>query len=330
MFGQFPAASSCSYILQLFDSAANGWDGARLEVSINNGPIQVYSLNSSQGAQANYNFDVPNGSIIDIEYIGGANENEHVYILQDPLGVQIFSDGPSPSEANVPTVLVECPSTCIEEEDFLLLITMGNNPEQMSWELTDDSGNRVSFSNANAYNGFPVGFVLPIPVSLTTCESYTFTAFDGSNDGWNGGAFQLISDNQQRGNLISSGAYDGFYEVLSGPGNFIDEVSTNFTLPCFECGETQTVIANSVGLINCIQPGFIYPFDDLPTPLICFPNVGHGNPAPIMTISYPTAIPPIMDANVGVAADLPIGLNEAIFSVEYNDGQIIRLSLIHI
>lgn len=324
MFGQFPAASSCSYILQLFDSAANGWDGARLEVSINNGPIQVYSLNSSQGAQANYNLDVPNGSIIDIEYIGGANENEHVYILQDPLGVQIFSDGPSPSEANVPTVLVECPSTCIEEEDFLLLITMGNNPEQMSWELTDDSGNRVSFSNANAYNGFPVGFVLPIPVSLTTCESYTFTAFDGSNDGWNGGAFQLISDNQQRGNLISSGAYDGFYEVLSGPGNFIDEVSTNFTLPCFECGETQTVIANSVGLINCIQPGFIYPFDDLPTPLICFPNVGHGNPAPIMTISYPTAIPPIMDANVGVAVDLPIGLNEAIFSVEYNDGQIIR------
>ena len=324
LFGQFPAATSCSYTLQLFDSAANGWDGAHLEVSINNGPSQVYTLTSAQGAQAFYDLDVPNGSIIDISYVGGANEHEHIYILQDPIGIQLFADGPTPSVNSLPSVHVACPSTCIEEEDFLLLITMGSNPEQMSWELTDASGSRVSFSNANAYNGFPVGFVLPIPVSLTTCEAYTFTAFDGANDGWNGGSFQLISDNQQRGNLIYSGTYEGFYDVLSGPGNFIAEASSSITLPCFECGETQTVIANAVGVNSCIQPGFIYPFDDLPSPLICFPNMTHGNPGPSMTVSYPTAVPPVANANVGVAVDLPIGVNQAIFSLVYNDGQIIR------
>ncbi len=324
LLAQFPAASSCSYTLQLFDSAANGWDGARLEISINNGPIQVYSLTAAQGAQASYSLDVANGSIIDIAYVGGANENEHTYILQDPVGAQLFSDGPFPAETSIPTVKVTCPSTCIKEEDFLLLITMGDNPEQMSWELTDASGARVSFSNANAYNGFPSGFVLPIPVNLTTCEAYTFTAFDGFNDGWNGGSFQLISDNQQRGSLISAGTYEGFYEILSGPGNFIDQASSNLTLPCFECGETQIVVANVAGFSDCIQPGFIYPFDDLPTPLVCYPNVAHGNPAPIMTVSYPSAIPAITNANVGVAVDLPIGSNDAIFSVEYNDGQIIR------
>ena len=324
LIAQFPAASACSYTLQLFDSAGNGWDGAKLEVSINNGPVQIYSLTAAQGAQASYNLDVANGSIIDITYVGGANENEHIYILQDPIGAQVFSDGPFPAETNIPTVKVTCPSTCTEEEDFLLLITMGDNPEQMSWELTDASGARVSFSNANAYNGFPAGFVLPIPVTLSTCEAYTFTAFDGFNDGWNGGAFQLISDNQQRGNLISTGTYAGFYEVLAGPGNFIDQVSTNITLPCFDCGETQTVVANTAGINSCIQAGFIYPFDDLPTPLICYPNVTHGNPAPVMTVSYPTAVPSVVNANVGIAVDLPIGINDVIFTLEYNDGQIIR------
>ena len=324
LIGQFSAASSCSYTLQLFDSAANGWDGARLEVSINNGPVEMYTLTSAQGAQAFYTLDVPNGSIIDVQYIGGANENEHIYILQDPIGAQLFSDGPFPAETSIPTIYVTCPSTCIEQEDFLLLITMGDNPEQMSWELREASGARVSFSNANAYNGFPAGFVLPVPVTLTTCEEYTFTVFDGSNDGWNGGTYQLISDNQQRGIPITSGTYDGFYEVFSGPGNFIDEVSRNLTLPCFECGETQTVVANSLGISNCLQPGFIYPFEDLPIPLVCYPNATHGNPTPTMTVSYPTAIPAIANANVGIAVDLPIGINEAIFSLEYNDGQIIR------
>jgi len=324
LVGQIAPASSCTHTLQLFDSAANGWDGAYLDVSINNAPAVRYTISAAQGAQMFYDLEIPNGSIIDITYHQGANENEHTYILLDPLGAQLFGDGPFPSTIPVPTIHVECPETCIENEDFLLLVTMGNNPEQMSWELNDSSGRRVSFSNGNAYNGFPPGFTLPISMSLSTCEAYTLIAFDGANDGWNGGSFQLISDNPNRGTPVSSGTYAGLFEVLSGPGNFLDQASFNFTLPCFECGQAQTEVSTVASLNNCTLPGFIYPFDALPTPIVCYPHIGHGNPQPVMTVSYPSAIPPVFNAVVGAAVDLPVGQNEVIFNVEYGDGQLIR------
>ena len=322
--GQIAPASTCDYTLQLFDSAANGWDGAYLEVSVNNGPAERYSITAAQGESVSYNFDLNNGANIDISYVEGANQNEHSYILLDALGQEVVSEGPSIFQPNLPTIKVECPETCIQNEDFLLLITMGDRPEEMSWELNDSAGRRVSFSNANAYNGFPPGFVLPISMSLSTCEAYTVNVFDGGSDGWNGGAIQLVSENQQRGNLISLGNYAGRYEVLSGPGVFTNQVSFEFTLPCLVCGQSQTVISSAAAFNGCLLEDFVFPGADTPTPLVCYPHLEHGNPLPLTTISYPTAIPPIANAAVDVAVDLPVGINEVIFNVEFGDGQMIR------
>ena len=67
--GQINPAASCSYTLEIYDSAANGWDGAYLEISINNGPITNYTINTSQGSFTSYNLAAPNGSLIDINYV---------------------------------------------------------------------------------------------------------------------------------------------------------------------------------------------------------------------------------------------------------------------
>ena len=320
-FAQQPA-SSCTYTLELYDSANNGWDGAYLEVSIDGGPNTVYSVPS--GGLSTYTLAVNNGSTIDANYVSAANEAEHSFSFFDALGNVIYSDGPTPTYGPITTLKAACPETCTFTENYVILITTGHNPDQMSWELRDGAGARVAYANAGTYTNLPFGTEVPIPVVLDICEDYILTVFDAANNSWMQGTFEILTLNKDRGTPVIGGSFDAYHSILAGPGFFFAEKDFEFTLPCLACPASQIVEAPNAISNNCELNGFVYPSADVPTPVICYPNGSHGTPAPTVTISYPTATPAIANNPVWVAANLPVGINPVIFEVSYTDGQVIR------
>ena len=321
-FAQSQPAATCDYTLELYDTGNNGWDGAYLEVSIDGGPITVYNVPS--GSFSSYTLAVNNGSSIDANYVGAAFEVEHSFAFFDALGNNIYNDGPIPTYGPIPVIKVACPETCEYNEDFVILITAGNNPDQMSWELSDGSGTRIAYANAGTYTGVAPGTELPAPVILDICENYTFKVFDAANNSWMGGTFDILSLNADRGASMGAGNYEDYFSVLSGPGFFTAQKDFEFTLPCLECPADQVVQAPNAAANNCELNGYVFPAADIPAPVICYPNSGHGTPTPNISISYPTALPAVYNATVGTAVTLPIGSNPAVFEMIYADGQVIR------
>ncbi len=317
---QVAPAATCEYTLELTDAGADGWDGAYIEVSLDNNTAVNHTVAGGSGSNL-ISIPASHGSKIDLYYHGAAFENQHAFTLYDANGTIIYADGPSPAEGAVSTIEVNCPETCTSAENYVILITVGDFPEEMSWELVNANGARVAYANANTYTGLPTGTQIPVAVTLSSCEGYTFRAFDGFNDGWDNGAWQILSLNANRGSALVDPVYSGYFEVASGPGAFIDEAVQTLTLPCLECPEDRVEVTTT----DCELPAYVYPAADLPTPTICYPDYnGHGTPAPTLTISYPTAVPAVVAAPTSTAANLPVGINPAIFEATYNDGQVVR------
>ncbi len=315
---QIAPASSCDYTLELLDSGNSGWDGAYITVSVD-GAIPVNYTIASGGSNS-INLAVNNGSIIDLYYNAAAFENEHEFRLLDAAGNVVYSDGPYPTNGPVPTIKAACPLTCDYSEPYVILINTGDNPEEISWELSNGAGTRVAYANAGNYTGVAPGTQIQIPVNLSTCENYTFAAYDGAGNGWEGGFFQILTENPDRGNAVVSPT--GFYEILTGNGTTASFDDYKFTLPCIECPSDLVEIANG----NCELTGYVYPAANIPVPVTCYPNVVGGGAAPVITVSYPTATPAALGVAPSTSVTLPVGVNPAIFQVTYADGQILRCS----
>lgn len=317
---QVTAASSCEYTLELTDTGGDGWDGAYIGVTVDQGTPVNYTVAGGSGNVIT--LPVNNGSTLDFHYYGAAFESQHSFAILDANGNTVYTDGPSPAEGAIETIKAECPQTCEGSEPYVLLLTMGSLPEEMSWELTNSAGARVAYANAGTYSTQVPGAQIPVAVSLNTCEGYSLTSFDGFNDGWNGGTWVLLSTNTNRGVASTDPALGTYQVVASGPGAFVDQTSYDFTLPCLECPSPITELSNTT---DCSFDGFVYPAASLPTPVVCYPDVnGHGSPAPAVTISYPTASPAVTNQATSTAVDLPVGVNPVIFEMTYNDGQVIR------
>jgi len=319
---------SCTYTLCLYDEMGNGWDGARIMLTLNEElPVQEYKLAPSDGTFRCYELEITDGGFIDIMYMNGANEIEHSYQLLDPLGNPIIQEGllftGVPPTPGVETrTKAECPACCEEEDEYIIAITTGFNAEFISWELSDGQGDRIAFANAGAYQGLGPNIVLTENVILEGCNEYNFTTFSANNTGWNGATWQIISSDPTRGTRIVGGPFNGLYLIASGPepNGFGDEAIANFTLPChFECAEDQTILADNVA--NCelttFTPATIEPF-------ICYPNICHGIGVQV-DVCLPTAIGGSVTGPQGTtSAALPVGINPVIHKAIYTDGQIVR------
>ena len=82
------------YILALFDSWGDGWDGASLDLYVN-GTLIGDDLEPPADI-ATYYFTVADGDFVETVYTAGAYESEHSYGFYDHFGVLVASDGPSP------------------------------------------------------------------------------------------------------------------------------------------------------------------------------------------------------------------------------------------
>ena len=92
--------------------------------------------------------------------------------------------------------------------------------------------------------------------------------------------------NSDRGTLVSSGPYEGYYVIASGPSAaFTDQTNDFFTLPCpTTCPDLGgPILADDP--TNCLLNVFEPPVID---PLICYPNSCHADGAVSYTHPEPT------------------------------------------
>ena len=86
----YSKAQCCDYTLSMHDSYGDGWNGASLQVLINNISIGTYSA-SNFGSTVT--LSVCNGDSLDLNYTSGSYENENSYELQDSSWNIVFQDG---------------------------------------------------------------------------------------------------------------------------------------------------------------------------------------------------------------------------------------------
>lgn len=95
----------CNYLLIMNDTYGDGWNGATLEVLVNNSSIGTYS---ASGSQSSTSFEICNGDTVKLIYTPGQYEEENSYQLSDPVWNSVFSDGLSPQTGVVFNDAVDC------------------------------------------------------------------------------------------------------------------------------------------------------------------------------------------------------------------------------
>ena len=100
--------TDCFYTLNMQDSWGDGWNGGTLTIledGIAIGTYQAYAASTS------ITLSLANGANIQLQYTAGQYENENTYQLLNPLGIQIFGDGTTPSTGIVFTTTPSCAFT---------------------------------------------------------------------------------------------------------------------------------------------------------------------------------------------------------------------------
>lgn len=89
-----PAPVPGNYELELADSFGDGWDGARIDATID-GVVTEYTFTS--GSAAAFTVNVPDGTTeFFFTYVSGSFEGEHSYVITAPTGETAIEDGPGP------------------------------------------------------------------------------------------------------------------------------------------------------------------------------------------------------------------------------------------
>ena len=318
----------CTYLLVLEDTGSDGWDGASIDVVVDqNPPGTNYKLTTTDCDLLLIPISAGDGQFIDLQYWDGAKNEEHTFFLLDPLGniaVDINGNpvnyGPSPISDKI-TVQLDCPTDCEETVDYFVVNTIGSSPANQVWELRDQTGEIVASNAFEDYDGLAQGSQVIDTVQLTSCDNYTFTTFAPNSSVWQNANWQIIGSDKDRGTVISGGTFDGLYEIATKPTpTFVGDQISAFNIPCKPDDCPADIIEVTTDIANCELSGYVHPAPA--TPFICYPNCNPHLPSPVTTISYPGLGE--FGLAVDAAVDLPVGTNEVIFEITYGDGQLVR------
>ena len=282
----------CAHYLELTDTGNNGWGGASLTVSQDEGAAQSFTLNSDQGSCTVIQFCVADGGSLDLQYLEGGDDEEHGFNVLSSTGEVLLAQGPGPS-TDVNTVKAACNSDdCAGETiDATVRITTGGFPDFMSWEIYDGFNNvncqgpQVTGVTANTYAGLAPGTVITQPVTLEACNEYTVALFDGFNIGWNGATWELITTDIDYGTEITNPNDPFFGQSLVkfmdendfGPAGDLsallpgDEARMAFTFPCKpDCEDATSVVT----LGDCFAMSTVLPIAAPKVCVECNHNIG--------------------------------------------------------
>ena len=153
-------AQCCDYTLSMHDSYGDGWNGATIQVYINNTLFGTYSASNFGSTVV---FSVCNGDSLDLNYISGSYENENFYELQDSSWNIVFQDGPNPDTGNVFSSIADCNNP----------IAIGIYPctaipiDTGQCVFADNTASPASGWNPNCanYQGTDLWFVMQVPPS---------------------------------------------------------------------------------------------------------------------------------------------------------------------
>lgn len=150
----------CTYVLEMYDSWGDGWNGASMNVVVNGviqGPFSATGTGSSQ------NIAVCNGQTVVLNYLdAGSYPGECSYSLFDGDGNVLFSAGPSPTVANN---VFSTTSTCYNPGVLdcnggpVILTASGQGASVLAIDNDFDFGNAGSgwTTNVNADYNNPCG-----------------------------------------------------------------------------------------------------------------------------------------------------------------------------
>lgn len=90
--------NSCKYVIHMFDSWGDGWNGGYLSLYIDGELDRTYYAKTSQTIDTFY---VRDGSSFHLTYTPGTYENENSFVLYDPSNSPIYSAGPPIPSGNI-------------------------------------------------------------------------------------------------------------------------------------------------------------------------------------------------------------------------------------
>ena len=110
LIGVLAKTQACTYTLNMQDSYGDGWNGAFLEVFINEVSVGTFSAVNFGSTGS---FEVVEGDFLDLFYTPGQYENENTYQLLDAGWNTVFADGPNPQTGNAFSSILDCDTTMV-------------------------------------------------------------------------------------------------------------------------------------------------------------------------------------------------------------------------
>ena len=153
-------AQCCDYTLTMHDSYGDGWNGATIQVYINNTLFGTYTASNFGNTVI---FSVCNGDSLYLNYTSGSYENENSYELQDSSWNIIFQDGLTPDTGNVFSSIADCnnpiaigiyPCTAIPIDTGQCIFADNSTSPASGWN-----------PNCANYQGTDLWFVMQVPPS---------------------------------------------------------------------------------------------------------------------------------------------------------------------
>jgi hypothetical protein len=152
-------STTCAYILNGFDSFADGWNDGFVTVTIN-GNATNYTF--YEGGFGTWPIEMTDGDVFNIAWTSGGWPEEVSFELIDANGSLVFSAGPSPSNGNLFSGLAACSGAAVI------------HPNASSCFINCLPAGTVCYIQIDGYNGQTGNAVLTIKPYL---EETTVTAF---------------------------------------------------------------------------------------------------------------------------------------------------------
>ncbi|MDD4847440.1 MAG: C25 family cysteine peptidase [Bacteroidales bacterium] len=201
--GTFELANSCNVVFDLEDSYGDGWNGAKLRVSFDDGTPQI-DYTFSDGSSASYTTSINSGTNVTLSWISGNYDEECSFTVSYEGGEQIYSTQ-SPNSGVLHSFICQCagePINCDPVSD--LVVEVNGNNVNLEWEgnaasyiikrngVEVGTSTSINYTDENVASGIYDYCVFAVceggAVSIPVCESitigstnYTITATVGEN-----------------------------------------------------------------------------------------------------------------------------------------------------
>ncbi len=247
-----PECNSCQYQLELTDSYGDGWNGANIEVFLDDQSAGIFTI--SDGDVADYEITVGSDQDLQIVFTGGQWDEEVSFILRDAFGADIFVQGPNPADGLIFAGKSNC-SVC----GYRYFDSGG-----LSGQYKNSENKSRTFCPPVFYDKVRVNFELMDIESAQNCEADQLQLFNGADPTEFLGAYCGFDPTPD----VISSAENGCLHFVFTSDESVTREGWSATLICENhcnvVSGTFDSVPNSLrSAIECAQSGdtvFLHPF----------------------------------------------------------------------